>query len=112
MDTASKDAEHLEAASKFMDWVHEQQQLDEEQDKRIVKLSVKSRSRRVIKQALSQALDKSIDALLDSSGDTEMKLLTKLAVMLIQSKKKKAAAPAAQGGGRGDRRAGQASRSA
>ena len=89
MDVASKDVEHLEAASKFVDWVHEQQQLDEEQDKRIVKLSVKSRRRRVIKQALSQALDKTIDALLDSAGDTEMKLLTKLAVKLIQSKKKK-----------------------
>ena len=89
MDVASKDVEHLEAASKFVDSVHEQQQLDEEQDKRIVKLSVTSRRRRVIKEALSQALDKTIDALLDSAGDTEMKLLTKLAVKLIQSKKKK-----------------------
>ena len=89
MDVASKDVEHLEAASKFVDSVHEQQQLDEEQDKRIVKLSVTSRRRRVIKEALSQALDKTIDALLDSAGDTEMKLLTKFAVKLIQSKKKK-----------------------
>jgi hypothetical protein len=51
MDKASKDAEHLEAASKMVDWVHEQQRVDEEQDKRIVKLSIKSCRRRVIKQA-------------------------------------------------------------
>ena len=51
MDKASKDAEHLEAASKMVDWVHEQKRVDEEQDKRIVKLSIKSCRRRVIKQA-------------------------------------------------------------
>ena len=50
-DKASKDAEHLEAASKMVDWVHEQKRVDEEQDKRIVKLSIKSCRRRVIKQA-------------------------------------------------------------
>ena len=49
MDVASKDVEHLEAASKMVDWVHEQQRVDEEQDKRIVKLSIKSCRRRVIK---------------------------------------------------------------
>ena len=99
MDVASKDVEHLEAASKFVDSVHEQQQLDEEQDKHIVKLSVKSRSRRVKGAGAGQ--DHRRPARLGRRHRDEA--ADEVCREAHPVEEEKAAAPAAQGGGGGDR---------